>query len=165
MSSTSKIIQKYYGQQSIPEIKKAGSRTFYFAPQKPTSLYTKLKLPYEAPQHPGIPSIEKIEEGMSKNRFVSDVAIGPVCRIGAVVVKRSSSAVPIQEAEDLLYLQATGCKIRTPTVYAAFSREIIHEGKIYQVYYMVQEYIEGEHVTSALWLSLDTTARRKICSS
>ncbi|KAI8931086.1 hypothetical protein NX059_012097 [Plenodomus lindquistii] len=169
MSRASKIIEKYYGLQTKEDIINASyedaRKRRSSSPDKLTSSYSKLQLPYEAPQHPGIPSIEAIEEGMRINKLTKGPSVCAVCRIGAVVVKGSGNICVVQEAEDLLYLQATGYKIRTPTVYAVFRHDSTFDGKTWPVYYMVQEYLEGEELSTPLWLGLDATARKQICSS
>lgn len=166
MLSPSKVIEKYFGQQSIEEIRKADFERYCAGTVSTlTPLHTKLQLPYTAAHHPGIPSIEEIEEAMKTNKFKSKLGAGVVCSVGAVVVKISANTSVIQEAEDLLYLQSTGSKLRTPTVYAAFSRDITEAGRPYRVYYLVQEYLEGQSLNAPLWLSMDVTVRKKICSS
>ncbi|KAI8934476.1 hypothetical protein NX059_008178 [Plenodomus lindquistii] len=165
MSFTSDILEEYFGQQTRSEIESAQWQSL-MPTGKPVAYYSKLQLPYEAPQHPRIPSIEEIDENMENNRFSSSLTSGPVCRIGPVVVKGSPYVTIIQEAEDLLFLQSIGSKLRTPTVYAVFARSMNdRDGKPVEVYYMVQEYIEAEHLNTELWLSLDITGRQKLGAS
>ncbi|KAF2817553.1 uncharacterized protein BDZ99DRAFT_513791 [Mytilinidion resinicola] len=116
------------------------------------------KFPYEAPEHPGIPSMAEIEKGMRNNHIAQPGAFFEVCRIGKCAVKRGNWLV-LQEAENLLFLEKHS-KVRTPKLYAAF----IQPGERFNVHYMVTEFIEGEVFDEAKWLALDEHARETICS-
>lgn len=117
-----------------------------------------MSLPYEAPSHPGIPSMEEIERSMTDhNRFRNSGAF-QVCRVGACVVKRGRRHAVLQEAEDVLFLQAKST-VRTPKVYAGFT-EIVQS---YPLHHMVTEFSEGETLTTDRGKGLDETSRLKIC--
>ncbi|KAH8725518.1 hypothetical protein GQ44DRAFT_726956 [Phaeosphaeriaceae sp. PMI808] len=68
MRSKAGVLQEHYGVQDHSEVGKLyGNDHIYGRPRLPSSLYTKLELPYEAPNHPDIPTFEEIEEGVRKS--------------------------------------------------------------------------------------------------
>ncbi|OAL53655.1 hypothetical protein IQ07DRAFT_628868 [Pyrenochaeta sp. DS3sAY3a] len=110
------------------------------APPLPASNYSKLKLPYEAASHPGIPTISEFTQGMKDNRLSSKFAQHP-------------------EAENLLFLQEHS-QVRVPKLYAVFTGP---EGE----HYIVTEFIEGDSYDGddkEKWGRLTEDARTKICS-
>jgi hypothetical protein len=59
----------------------------------PLDQWTKLKLPYEAPEHPGIPSMEEIERGMRESQYFT---LLPVCKAGNCFVKIGADRIIVQ---------------------------------------------------------------------
>jgi hypothetical protein len=131
------------------------------------------KFPYEAPEHPGIPSMAEIEKGMKENIIAQPGGLFEVCRVGKCAVKRGNDWLILQvrlytfrwavinylqEAENLLFLEKHS-RVRTPKLYAAFSQP----RKPFDVHYLVTEFIEGEIFDEAKWLALDDDARETIC--
>jgi hypothetical protein len=53
----------------------------------PWSSLTKMKLPYEAPSHPQLPTIREIKQALKNNQLGYSDSNTPVCRIGATIVK------------------------------------------------------------------------------
>ncbi|KAF2802891.1 uncharacterized protein BDZ99DRAFT_548128 [Mytilinidion resinicola] len=117
------------------------------------------KSPYEAPEHPDIPSVDEIEKAMEENRLTQRYGHHDVCRIGNCVVKGGPQHTILLEAENLLFLQEHS-KVRTPKVYAFFSVP----KEPYDIHYLVTEFIEGEHIYGEKWDALDDEAREIICS-
>ncbi|KAF1915284.1 hypothetical protein BDU57DRAFT_451817 [Ampelomyces quisqualis] len=101
-----------------------------------------MKLPYEAPSHPGIPTISEIDEAMKTNKLSGRYGRFP-------------------EAENLLFLEKHP-QIRTPKLYAVFTTQNEH---LNRPYYMVTEFIEGETLTYELWSTLDKDTRSLLCSN
>ncbi|KAF1840885.1 uncharacterized protein K460DRAFT_436368 [Cucurbitaria berberidis CBS 394.84] len=157
MRSKTEILQEHFNVQTFNEAFPTYLKELASFPM-PLSSWTKLQLPYEASSHPRIPSFDEIDRAMKEDRLKGG-ASSDVCKVGTCVVKMSYNPIILQEAEDLLFLQANS-QVRTPTVYAVFARET----KPSPAYYMVTEFIEGEMLTSKKWLSLSDKARTKICS-
>lgn len=47
----------------------------------------KLPLPYEAPNHPPLPSLKEIEHAIYANSLRAELGEFPICRVGPCVVK------------------------------------------------------------------------------
>ncbi|KAH7371740.1 hypothetical protein BKA66DRAFT_381719, partial [Pyrenochaeta sp. MPI-SDFR-AT-0127] len=122
--------------------------------------WSTLQLPYTAPTHPPIPSIEQIDQA-NKDSSLRRFGFYEVCRIGDCVVKRSSHEVILQEAENMLFLEQNS-QVQTAKVYAVFRHPDTNTGKIEN--YLVSEYIHGETMTEELFKSLSVTDRSIFCS-
>ncbi|KAF1917926.1 hypothetical protein BDU57DRAFT_444739 [Ampelomyces quisqualis] len=105
----------------------------------PLSQFTKLKLPYEAPFHPDLPSLEDIEKGMEEN-FINE----------------SSGTSP--EAEDMIFLKQHS-QVRVPDVYAIL--EFSNSDRVY--YHLIMEFVEGEELDFNMWKTMGDDARDKMC--
>jgi hypothetical protein len=57
---------------------------------------TKLQLPYEAPNHPVLPSLEEIQEAYAEWRKTKRRTLGNTFKIGECMVKSSSGATLLQ---------------------------------------------------------------------
>ncbi|KAF2878228.1 hypothetical protein BDV95DRAFT_533480 [Massariosphaeria phaeospora] len=123
------------------------------------SLSTKLSVPYEAPSHPGIPTVPEIKQALEDNKLSGRMGRFLVCRVGMTVVKIGFTDVIIQEAEDLLFLQ-NNSQVRVPKLYAVFT---VTEGLISQ-HVMVTEFIEGGTLTYNRWKGFSEDARETILS-
>lgn len=86
MHSKTEILQEHYGVETtrgaIPLLQKDFS-----ASPLPLSYWTTLELPYEAPSHPDIPSLDEIERAMKVSRLTKSGGLFDVCRVGKSVVK------------------------------------------------------------------------------
>ncbi|KAF2785817.1 hypothetical protein K505DRAFT_368773 [Melanomma pulvis-pyrius CBS 109.77] len=151
MRSKQEVLEEHYGVDSF-------SKSGYFIVndkhnhRPPLDQWTTLKLPYEAPTHPPIPSVEEIVKTLSKD---------PYGRIGECIVKMNENPRILQEAENILYLQ-NNSQVRTPKVYAVFGEHCLVEGKLVQFYFLVMEAIEGFDLTHEAFEALDDEARKKI---
>jgi hypothetical protein len=93
MRSKSEILQEWYGVKTAQEALEIFNVDCMADNGIPFSQWTKLKLPYEAPSHPGIPSLEDIKKGMKENYINRNVGTSPVCRVGQCVVKSGGKLV------------------------------------------------------------------------
>lgn len=57
----------------------------------PPEKWSIMKFPYEAAEHPPLPSAEDIERGMEENLISSKIAFNEVCKLGNIVVKRGTN--------------------------------------------------------------------------
>jgi len=87
MRSKAEIFQQHFGLQTWGEANQLFHANPPRWPQLPMSEYTKLTLPYKAPGHLDIPSLEEIDVGMQQSLISSPVGFRPVCRIRDTVVK------------------------------------------------------------------------------
>ncbi|KAI8940717.1 hypothetical protein NX059_001983 [Plenodomus lindquistii] len=123
-------------------------------------LTTTLKLPYEAEEHPKIPSIAEIKRAVNLN--AKSGCGRSVFQLGELVIKSTDFSL-VQEAEVLLFLRQHS-QIRVPTVYAVFQDEASGDdhGKGTE-YFMVMENIKGAPISSESWLMFGPETRQKIC--
>ncbi|KAF1979693.1 hypothetical protein BU23DRAFT_563087 [Bimuria novae-zelandiae CBS 107.79] len=106
----------------------------------PTETWTTLKLPYQAPNCPHLPSLGQILEvneqhGLRKNNGLHDV-----CKIGDTIIKLSADPNIVEEAENLLFVAENLPQLRVPTVLAVW--EALSEVNTV-VYCLMMNYIEG----------------------
>lgn len=94
--SRAEIFQEHFNVQTYEEAFRVRFTSKRPGPPGPISSYTKLTLPYEAPSHPGIPSLEEIAIGMETNKIGEHTAYRDVCRVGNTVVKVGWDAAIIQ---------------------------------------------------------------------
>jgi hypothetical protein len=126
MLTKAEVCQNHYGVQDIrtalPLYIKDGMTDIHSRSHIPLSSFTKLKLRYEAPSLPELPTMEQIDKGMKDHRL-TDTTFGtfPVCRIGIIIIKIAHKELILQEAEDILFLQKD-TPVRAPKLYAVFSR-------------------------------------------
>jgi hypothetical protein len=165
MPLKAEVRQRHYGVKDIQMAYKMFCEDSYrdpdLQPLVPLSSFTKMSLPYEAPSHPELPTMNQIEEAL-KNKRISDATNStfPVCRIGNVVIKVGYDEMILQEAEDLLFLQENS-QVRTPKVYAVFS-----QGEEFtRPYFMAMQFLEGDTITTERWEGYSEDARTKICAS
>lgn len=59
----------------------------------PWSSLTKMKLPYEAPSHPKLPTMSEIKQALKVNELGYSNSNTPVCKIGATTVKMGRDEV------------------------------------------------------------------------
>jgi hypothetical protein len=134
---------------------------------------TKMQFPYEAPNHPVLPSLDEIRQVLAECNKIRRVYSGGAFKVGEFMVKacRHNSLLQVnnppnttlqpltrsQEVEDILFLQANS-QVRTPTIYAAFTHV-----EDFPIHYMIMDHIEGETLGD-IWPSLDDKARSIITS-
>lgn len=112
MRSKKEVLQEHYGVETVTEVRKLILKDFREEWPLPLSQATKLKLPYEAPSHPDIPSIGEIDRAMVENKLTEpghiNHAFGNVCRIGKTVVKRGQETMVVRvssnSVRDALYI-------------------------------------------------------------
>ncbi|KAH7076251.1 hypothetical protein FB567DRAFT_553202 [Paraphoma chrysanthemicola] len=156
MLSKSEKRQKYFNTSSYEEARDIYNNNIYM-PKLPLSSWTKLQLPYLAPNHPELPSFEDIQQALKKNQF----PWSPVCQIGDLFVKLSHDGWVVQEAETLLYLRANS-SLRLPTVHAVLTAED-ENGR--PIHYMVMSRVPGNTLSPEKWLTLPSTTRTQILAS
>jgi hypothetical protein len=165
MRSKADVCQEHYGIQDRHAALKIQSKTLLEAWNNPLSIplssWTKMKLPYEAPIHPELPTMDQIDEALTDNRISHKYGLHPVLRVGDCVVKFGTNPIVIQEAEDLLFLEQNS-QVRTAKLYAAFACQTEKYG---QCYYMVTEYLEGDTLSYGKWESYGAAAQAKIIAS
>ncbi|KAF2124739.1 hypothetical protein P153DRAFT_252835, partial [Dothidotthia symphoricarpi CBS 119687] len=127
----------------------------------PLEHWVKMKFPYEAPEHPPLPSMEEISHGMVHSSIAQNVGLHPVCRLGDCVVKQGREGDIFQEAENLLYLQEHS-QVRTPKLYAAFLHHLPDDPV--PIYYIITEYLEGATLTHKLYSSLGDEEQEALCA-
>lgn len=86
MRTKLQIIREEYGVQTAREATAMEWQDFYFNPERNFAT-TKLQLPYEAPEHPELPSVEEIDRMMRENPYSKYDPC--VCRIGALIIKKT----------------------------------------------------------------------------
>lgn len=86
------VIFEHFGVRTQPEARVITNlnRT---EPFLPSSNYSKLKLPYEASSHPGIPTRSEFTQGMKDNPLNRKYPHYPVCRVGETVIKMGDEAI------------------------------------------------------------------------
>ncbi|KAF2855345.1 hypothetical protein T440DRAFT_363581, partial [Plenodomus tracheiphilus IPT5] len=121
---------------------------------------TKFKLPYEAEEHPEIPSIAEIKKAVNLNAKSGHGR--NVFQLGELIVKSADLSL-VQEAEVLLFLRKHS-QVRVRTVYAVFYDEASGEAHDMNTdYFLVMENIKGAPISSESWLSFGAETRQKIC--
>ncbi|KAF2442205.1 hypothetical protein P171DRAFT_63387 [Karstenula rhodostoma CBS 690.94] len=107
----------------------------------------KLALPYEAPNHPPLPSVEEIKKAWETDSLTRPAGQFAVCRIGPLVVKFGPDIRILQEAENLLYLEKHS-EVRAPKLYAAYKDNYPHDEEgLILLNFMVMEFIDGTTMT------------------
>ncbi|KAH7063876.1 hypothetical protein BKA63DRAFT_483297 [Paraphoma chrysanthemicola] len=154
MLSNSDVLQKHFNTSSHEEASKIFQSNACL--KFPLASWTKMQLPYLAPNHPELPSFEHILQAMKTNQYPHC----PVCQIGDFIVKAGRDGHIVQEAENLLYLRANS-SLRLPTLHAVLTAEDEHG----TVYYMVMSRVPGFALSPEKWLTLPSTARTQILSS
>lgn len=98
MRTKSQVLNEHYGVETFNGPKGIWSvmNTDRDLPSLPLNQWVTMKLPYEAPEHPGIPSIEDIEHGMQHNALTQPTGLFPVCRVGKCVIKRGFNPIILQ---------------------------------------------------------------------
>lgn len=89
--SKSQILSEEYGtfdEDEISQIEQARLN----APDPPLETWTKLKLPYQAPSCPPLPSLEQLTAQTETHSLHSSVGFHRVCRMGNTVIKYSGDA-------------------------------------------------------------------------
>ncbi|KAL5460744.1 hypothetical protein PMIN06_002499 [Paraphaeosphaeria minitans] len=122
----------------------------------------KLALPYEAPVHPPLPSVEEIRQAWKTSRLTQPGGLCSVCRIGPMVVKFSTGIRILQEAENLLYLQEH-TKVRAPRLYAAYKENYPQgEDGLVLANFLVMEFIEGMTMTEDYFMDMEKRDQRML---
>lgn len=162
MTTQAQILMEHFGVDDRDEVSEI---FFEDLANEPQDLTTTLQLPYNAQNHPPLPSIEEIDAVM-RDPNVAGLPGGTrlVYRIGGVIVKSCTSWTLLQEAEDMLFLK-NNSQVRVPTLYAAFrgEKEKCSLGPARHRYYIVMEEIQGEQLNTKLWLTFGAETRKKIC--
>lgn len=84
------ILTESYGTTSDTEVLEIITEDYnraWYGP--PREHWTKLQLPYEAPGHPGLPSLQEIRSAFDddSNKLTQPGGLRPVWRVGKLVVK------------------------------------------------------------------------------
>jgi hypothetical protein len=140
---------------------------------RPLSDFTKLTLPYFAPDGPEIPSIQQIATAMRANPLYNHRSYRYICKIGSMVVKMDNDYTLVQEAEDLLWLREN-TSVRVPKVYSVFSDRpwfgsqsqnkmpFGHQQGEIPYFYLVMEFLEGETIDHTRWVALSEAQQETI---
>jgi hypothetical protein len=106
MRSKAEVLQEFFGVKTLEEADR-----LYGEPdvdtRLPLSSYTKLTLPYEAPNHPGIPTWAEVQQALAESKIGSRYDRHSVCRIGDTVVKVGCDASMVQVGIYALTCMAT----------------------------------------------------------
>lgn len=95
MRSKQEVFQEHFGVNTHKEA--LNEHDLDACPRGPLSNFTKLPLPYEAPNHPGIPTVEEIQAAMkTENRLSVFSSMRDVCIVGNTVVKMDYTVDLIQ---------------------------------------------------------------------
>jgi hypothetical protein len=93
----SEVVQKYYGTTDMEEVFAMRIRDLTGDPP-PLDQWIKMKLPYNAPNHPKLPSLEEIESAWKDpaQRLTHPAGLRPVCRVGNCVIKFGRNELILQ---------------------------------------------------------------------
>ncbi|KAH7110125.1 hypothetical protein B0J11DRAFT_599679 [Dendryphion nanum] len=112
------------------------------APAPPTETWTTLKLPYQAPSCPPLPSWAQIVDATAKHSLHARNGLHP-------------------EAENILFLAEKCPRLRIPHVLAAWA-VVVEGGSL--VYCMMMDFIEGIPMNSDRFAELPEQAQNIICA-
>ncbi|KAF2010983.1 hypothetical protein BU24DRAFT_355964 [Aaosphaeria arxii CBS 175.79] len=118
----------------------------------------KIKLPYQAPNYPRIPSLAEIQKAFAPR---SDGFTPQECIVDNCVIKQSSDPSVIQEAETLMFLHNI-LGLRVPQVYAAFKYYL--EDWQGDIYFHAVEVPKGEFLSRDKWATFDDEIKNVLCS-
>lgn len=96
MRTKAEVLQEHWGVSTFQEAIPLQRAQAYNTSPRPLDQWAALKIPYEAPEHPGIPSMDEIEKGMQDDKLTQSGGIFPVCRVGRCVVKRGPDPCILQ---------------------------------------------------------------------
>jgi hypothetical protein len=89
------VRQELFGVQTFEEADEICRKKFQEYTPPDLSLWVKIQLPYKAPNHPDIPSVDEIEQEL-KVRNLKGQGFRNVCRIGKYFVKSSRGREVLQ---------------------------------------------------------------------
>jgi hypothetical protein len=81
------ILWEHFGVRTDNEASRVLRKNMNEGTGLPWSSLTKMKLPYEAPSHPTLPTIREIKQALKDDELGYSDSNTPVCRIGATIVK------------------------------------------------------------------------------
>lgn len=90
-----KLFKELYNKSTFEEAQGV-FRKVYQEDGVPLSKLTKLAIPYEAPSHPELPTMDEIIAGLQNERLSHPQSTRKLCRIGGVVVKMSYEKALVQ---------------------------------------------------------------------
>ncbi|KAF1954647.1 hypothetical protein CC80DRAFT_567312 [Byssothecium circinans] len=155
------VLTSHFGTTDGSEVYRLSHASLYTPQPQPVDQFCKsLKLPYEAPEHPVLPSLDEINEALTKpEQCFKGVTLNQTCRIRDCVVKIGYGQGCVQEAENILFLREH-TQVRVPKLYAVYTRE--NPGQTDTIY-LVTEYIEAKTVQD-LWSTSNSNDREIICT-
>lgn len=90
-----KLFKELYNKSTFEEAQRV-FRKLHQEDGVPLSKLTKLAIPYEAPSHPELPTMDEIIAGLQNERLSHPQSTRKLCRIGGVVVKMSYEKALVQ---------------------------------------------------------------------
>lgn len=108
MRSKREVLQEYFGVSTVKEVRGVQLHRLRheFDTQPPLDQWISMKLPWAAPVHPPLPSIQQINEAMETNRLRGNMSA--TCRWGECVIKCNFSFSLIQVNEPKINTRFTG---------------------------------------------------------
>jgi hypothetical protein len=165
MRSKAEVCQEHFGTQDRSAASTIHMTSLQDAHKNPLAIplssWTKMELPYEAPIHPELPTMDQIDKALTENRISHKYGQHVVVRVGNCVVKVSKDPIVLQEAEDQLFLEQNS-QVRTAKLYAAFTCRTEKYGL---GFYVVTEFLEGDTLSYEKWVSWGADAQAKIIAS
>jgi hypothetical protein len=89
MRTKKEVLLEHFGNDDIDAAQEYRFETAWRLPLPPVDQWTRMEIPYKAPNHPPLPSFEDIDQAMVDNRISSPINYA-VCRIGNLVVKEGN---------------------------------------------------------------------------
>lgn len=98
MRTKVEVIEEHSATRNIDDMWAISSADFdpEITPRPPLNNWIKIKLPYEATEHPVLPSLEEIDKGMRENRLTQSGGLFAVCKVGKCVVKMGADRIILQ---------------------------------------------------------------------
>jgi hypothetical protein len=174
------VLTHYFGTTDVMEVYMRSDEMLNRPQSQPTNQFCKtLKLPYEASEHPVLPSLDEINEALTKpDQCFTVETLNQVCRIRDCIVKigydhrfvqvkppltywQDIQLTSKKEAENMLFIREH-TQVRVPKLYTVYTRETPGEPETDTIY-LVMEYIEAKTVTG-LWSTLNSNDREIICT-
>jgi hypothetical protein len=109
MRPKKEILQDYFGVSVAEVARKIHDANFdnQRKTRPPLEQWITMKFPYEAPDHPPLPSIEEIEKAIKTDKLNYKVSFNWVCRVGECVVKFNDTVTLLQVRKQELAIGST----------------------------------------------------------
>ena len=93
MRSKKEILYENYGVSTVEAARELdrADRMNLEKLRPPLDQWVNREFPYEAADHPPLPSIDEISNAMKTNKLCSNVSLNNVCRVGDCVIKFSTA--------------------------------------------------------------------------